>query len=195
MLLAQNLVLDKGSVACATVGLAARDDDSVTLFGQSRALGYGGGVVEEHVGRREGFAHNGDDRPREGKLAPSALIGGHADDGGGTAEARDHSGRCAAEGAGDDELCAKVNGQVAGGVRDGIHSVFDFEVGVAEALLVVNVLLRLLRDTRHSAHRLHGIGAHSRFSRQHDSAGAVVDGVCHVGDLRAGGAGLGDHGF
>ena len=54
-------------------------------------------------------------------------------------------------------------------------------------------LLGALSNGRHGLEGLHGVSACSGLTGQHDGRGAVVDGVCHVGDLGAGGAGVHDH--
>ena len=59
--------------------------------------------------------------------------------------------------------------------------------------LVVDIRLGALGDLGHGAQGLHGVGAGSGLARQHDGRGAVIDGVGHVRDLGAGGAGVADH--
>ncbi len=49
VLLSQYLVLDQRGVARAGVGLTARDHDGVTLLGQPRTLGHGGGTYARYL--------------------------------------------------------------------------------------------------------------------------------------------------
>ena len=55
------------------------------------------------------------------------------------------------------------------------------------------LLLGALGDGRHGLERLHGVGTGSGLTGQHNGRGTVVDGVCHVRDLGAGGAGVHYH--
>ena len=57
----------------------------------------------------------------------------------------------------------------------------------------VVLLLGTLGNGRHGLERFHGVGTCSGLAGQHDGRGAVINGVCHIGDLGAGGAGVDDH--
>ena len=59
----------------------------------------------------------------------------------------------------------------------------------------MDVLLCLLGDGRHGLDRLHGVFTSRCFAGEHDGARAVVDGVCNVGNFRACGAGVLNHGL
>ena len=59
---------------------------------------------------------------------------------------------------------------------------------------VVDGLLGLGDDGHHGSEGLHGVLAAGGLAGQHDAAGAVKDGVGHVGHLRPGGPGVAHHG-
>ena len=59
---------------------------------------------------------------------------------------------------------------------------------------VIHALLSLLADTRHDLDSLAGVRARGGLAGEHHAVGAVQHGVGHVGSLRSGGAGRGDHG-
>ena len=152
-------------------------------------------VVEQNVGRLKVLAKNRLHAPRERELVPHGLARRHADDVGRDAEARDHANRPTGDGTDDDGLGADVNGHAARGVGNRVEKAPDLELVVAEAGLIVDVLLGLLGDGRHGLHGLHGVFASRRLAGEHDGARAVVDRVCHVGNFRARGAGILDHGL
>ena len=58
-----------------------------------------------------------------------------------------------------------------------------------------NILFCFQGDAGHGFHRLNRIFAGGGFAGKHDGAGAVVNGVGHVGNFRPGGADVVDHGF
>ena len=187
--------LDQIGVARVSRGVTARDDDAILLGKAKLTAGDLLGGVEQDVGGGKGLAHGGDHAPGERKAAPGAFVGGQADDGNGCAEARDHSGGHAREGAGHDGLGVDVDGHSAGRVRHGVGHVADLEGGIVEALLVVDVALGGLGDLGHGLDRLHGVLAGGRLTREHDGAGAVVNGVGNIRDLGSGRTGIADHGF
>ena len=55
------------------------------------------------------------------------------------------------------------------------------------------LLLGALSNGRHGLESIHGVSTGSSLAGEHDGRGAVVDGICHVGDLGTGGAGVHDH--
>ena len=160
-----------------------------------RLLGGLSRMVEQNVSRLKVLAKNRLHAPRERELVPHGFARRHADDVGRDAEARDHANRPTGDGADDDGLGADVNGHAAGGVGDRVEKTPDLELVVAEAGLIVDVLLGLLGDGRHGLHGLHGVFASRCFAGEHDGTRAVVDGVCNVGNFRARGAGVLNHGL
>ena len=66
---------------------------------------------------------------------------------------------------------------------------------MVDQALEVGVGLRRLGNGSHRFQRFHRVFAGGRLARKHDRAGAVVDGVGHVGDLGTGGAGVVHHGI
>ena len=84
----------------------------------------------------------------------------------------------------------------AGGVGDGVGHV-EGHVGVVpgvEALDVVDALLGLFGDAHHGLQGLYRVLARGGLAGEHDAAGAVVNGVGHVGGLGPGGTGVLHHG-
>ena len=128
-------------------------------------------------------------------MPPAAHVRGDAQDRRRRAEAGHHAHGPAGYGAHGDGLCMQVDGHAAHAVRDGVHGVLNGEFRLAEALFIVDVLLGLLGDAGHGLKREYGIFARGRLAGEHDGTGAVVDGVGHVGGLRAGGPGIVNHGF
>ena len=59
----------------------------------------------------------------------------------------------------------------------------------------LHIALRLAGNGIHSADGLHRVLPCRRFAGKHNGAGAVVNGIGHVGDLRTGGTGVLDHGI
>ena len=78
-------------------------------------------------------------------------------------------------------------------------SLSHVSVGIGAALgelsLVVDILLGGLGNESHGLYGLHREGSCGGLAGEHDSAGAVVDSVCHVGDLSTGRSRVGDHGL
>ena len=75
----------------------------------------------------------------------------------------------------------------------GVHGAADLEAGAVEGLVEVDVLFRVFAGLRHDADGLDGVLARGGLAGEHDGRGTVVDGVRHVGDLRAGGSRVRDH--
>ena len=67
--------------------------------------------------------------------------------------------------------------------------------GVVDQTVKAGVCLGGLGNRSHGLQRLDGVLARGGFTGEHDRAGAVVDGVGHVGDLGTGRAGVDDHGI
>ena len=133
--------------------------------------------------------------PRERQLVPDRLACRHADNIGRHAEARDHAHRSAGQRAYHNRFCTDVDCHAAGGVGDGVEQVADLEFCVAEAGFVVDVLLGFSGNCVHGVDGFHRILARGGLAGEHDGAGAVVDGVGDVRNLRARGAGIVNHGF
>ena len=186
---------DEIGVAGGAVDGAAGQDDVVAGLELQSGLRGLARVIEQHVSRVKGLAKHGQHAPRQRQLIPDGLVGGHADDIGRDAEARDHAHGSSGKRADDNGFRADVDGHAAGGVRDGVEQILDLEVVAAEARLIVDVLFRLLADLGHGLHGLDGVFSGGGLAGEHDRARAVIDGVGHVGDLRAGGARILDHGF
>ena len=92
-------------------------------------------------------------------------------------------------------LACRSWAEVTGGVADGAGHIGGGGVGtLAEAALVVNAGLGPHGNARHGLHGLQGIHARGGFPGEHNGAGAVVNGVGHVGGFRPGGAGRLHHG-
>jgi len=68
----------------------------------------------------------------------------------------------------------------------------DLDLGVALGAVVL-LVLGALCNGGHGLEGLHGVVTGSGLTRQHDGGGAIVDGICHVGDLSTGGAGVDHH--
>ena len=150
-------------------------------------------VVVEHLHARELLGQHRQHAPGHGKLVPGPLVGGETEDVGRRAEARDHAHGQTAQRGDHDGLRVEVDGHGAGRVGDRVDAVVDLEGPGLEQTLVVDVALGLLGDLAHDAYGIDRIPARGGLAREHDGAGPVVDGVGHVADLGAGGAGVGDH--
>ena len=151
------LDLDGIGIAAATGDGAAGDDDIAALIEIQDFLGLHLGKVHHniHVGVLVG--QDGGDAPAHGQTAPDLVVGGHAHDVHGGAEAGDQHGGLAGDGADDHGLGVHVQSHVADGVGDLVQIVLAVELGVAELLLVVVVLLGVLGDLGHGAHGLDGV--------------------------------------
>ena len=66
---------------------------------------------------------------------------------------------------------------------------------LGHAFNMVDIALCLPGNGVHGFHRLHRILARRRLAGEHNGGGAIVNGVGHIGDLRAGGAGIFNHGI
>ena len=174
-------------------GVAAGHDHGVAVVEVQDALGLLEGEVVEHVHARELLGQQRHHAPGESQLVPGALAGGKAEDRDRRAEARDHAHREAADGRDHNGLRVKVDGHGAGRVGDGVHPVVDGNALRLEEADIVDVALGLLGDLAHDAHGVHRVLARGGLAGEHDGAGAVIDGVGHVADFGAGGAGIGDH--
>ena len=152
-------------------------------------------VVEQDIRRIDLLAENRENAPGERELIPHALICRNADNINGHAETRDHAHGSPGQGADDDSLGVDVDSHAAGSVRDSVAQILYLETGVLEALYVVDMLFRLLCDRGHGLHGLHRVFAGGGFPGEHYGAASVIYGVCHVGDLGAGGTGIVYHGF
>ena len=64
-----------------------------------------------------------------------------------------------------------------------------------EPVNVLDILLRCFGNPGHGLDRFDRIFSCSGLSRQHDSTGAVIDCVCHIGSLGTCGTWIIDHGF
>ena len=184
---------DHVGVAALAAGVAAGHDHGVTRFEVQHALGRAQGVIIEDLHARELLGQHRQHAPGHGQLVPRPLVGGEAEDVGRRAEARDHAHGQAAQRGDHDGLRVEVDGHGAGRVGDRVDAVVDLKGPGLEQALVVDVPLGLLGDLAHDAHGVHRVPARGGLAREHDGAGPVVDGVGHVADLGAGGAGVGDH--
>ena len=177
-------------------GHAGGDDHQVAAFHQAGLLGGVHGPLKEGVGVAHLVHQGGHHAPGKVQLAPHVLLGGAAHNGVQGPELGELPGRHAGLGHGDDGLGPQVVGGGAGGVGDGVGHV-EGHVAVVpgiKALDVVDALLGLFGNAHHGFQGLHGVFARGGLAGEHDAAGAVVDGVGHVGGLGAGGPGVLHHG-
>ena len=157
------------------------------LFGQS------GGLLDELIGAGGEVHHERGDAPGDGQLALDLLVHDAGDDGLRGAVLAQQAGSVAGLGHGDDGrsvdvLCGQA-GSVCGSVADA-----DLAGGIGQAVVaVVDLVLGALCNGGHGLEGLNRVCARSGLAGEHDSGSAVVDGVCHVGDLGAGGAGVDHH--
>ena len=79
---------DEIGVAGGAVDGAAGQDDVVAGLELQSGLRGLARVIEQHVSRVKGLAKHGQHAPRQRQLIPDGLVGGHADDIGRDAEAR-----------------------------------------------------------------------------------------------------------
>ena len=78
---------------------------------------------------------------------------------------------------------------------NGIQIVTELNFFLLEAFPVVNVIFGIFRHPCHDGNCFHRVFPRRRFARKHDRRGAVINRIGHVGNLRSGGADIGDHGF
>lgn len=187
--------VDEVGVAALAVWRAARYDDRIAFFDEPRIARGAFCKVEQNVYRVVFLAHHGQNAPTERKFPIAADIRRHADDVDHGAEAGDHFRRAPRARAYDDRLCLYVARKRASRVRERVRNARDAVVLFVDGLDKVLFALRLLRDARHCRDSLYGIEPRGGLAREHHGARTVVNGVCHVRDLRTGGAGLFNHGF
>ena len=150
-------------------------------------------MVEHHVHGGEFLAEDRGHAPAQGQLAPGPLRGRHADNIGGAAEAADHAGGAAGDGADHDTFGAYVNGHGAGGVGNCVQRVENFKIRGVEAVDIADVLFRIFGDFRHVFDGGHGIFTGGSLTGEHHRRRAVVDRVGDIGNFRPGGAGIVNH--
>ena len=160
----------------------ARGDEALDASSQTLTLAVGlASVVSRHA-------------VAEGQLTGERSIVADSADGYRSTEAREVARRTAREAVGDDGLGIDV--------ADATYSLLGQEgrrgadfLGVGHFIVVVQcqVSLCLTYDTSHGLYSLEGVLTVGRFAREHDSVGAIVDGVGDVADLCTGGQGIVDH--
>ena len=153
------------------------------------------GMLEEIIGVGLLLDEHRDHAPAQVQLLPHGLGGRAGDDGAGRAIAGDHPGGAAGLGDRYDGAGLQVVGTGHGGMGDGSRDVVAVIVRLAGELMdIVDVSFRLERDAGHGLYGLHRVGARRGLTREHDGTGSLIDGVGHVGGLRAGGPGIFHHG-
>ena len=152
-------------------------------------------MIKQNIHCGELLAHGWTDVPEQGQLIPNLPFCGHADNGLGAAESRHLPCHIPAEGTHHYGADLRINGQGAGAVAHGIVVVIQVEIRVPEPFFVVNIRLRPDGNAAHSLNSFHWILPCGGLTGEHNGAGAIVDGVGHVGDLCSGGTGLGGHGL
>ena len=83
-----------------------------------------------------------------------------------------------------------VNGCKAGSTVDVLEA-FALMIGILDR----EVLLGLFADGRHGFNGFNRILTGCGFAGKHDAVGAIIDGICNVGNLSTGGARIADHGI
>ena len=175
-------------------GHAGGHHGQLTVVQEAVFLGQGGGHFDQLVGAVRQRHHQGGDAPAQGQLTLHLLLHDAGDDGLLRAVLAQQAGSGAGLGHGDDGSGVHVLGGQAGGVSGSVGNADLAGVGLHQtAAQVVTLLLGALGDGGHGLQCLHGVSTGSGLTGQHNSRGAVVDGVCHVRDLSTGGAGVHHH--
>ena len=139
-----------------------------------------------------GGAHQqGSDAPAQGELTLHLLVHNAGNDGLLGAVLAQQAGGVAGFGHGDDGGSVHVLGGQAGSMSGCIADA-DLDLSVALGAVVL-LVFGALCNGGHGLEGLHGVVTGSGLTRQHDGGGAIVDGICHVGDLGTGGAGVDHH--
>ena len=142
------------------------------------------------------FRQQGRNAPGQVHLPPGGLIGGAADNGAGRAVFGDHAGRRPGFGHGNDGFGAHIVRGGYSGVGDGVGYIRRIpHLPHSETANIIDVVLRTAGDPVHRFERFDGMRAGGGFTGQHDGAGAIVNGVGHVGCFRPGGTGILHHGL
>ena len=179
---------------------AGGDGDDVADLHAAGLDGGAHGLGVQLGARVDALDEGGHDAPGHGHAVIGLLVVGGADDDGARAERGDGVSGRARLGDGDDALGAEVGRGGAGGVGDGVGLALALHVHLLElvagdaAAVIVDLGLGVGGDERHGADGLDRVLADRGLAREHDGRGAVKDGVCHVGDLGAGGARVFGHG-
>ena len=175
-------------------GHAGGDHGDLPIVDEAGGLGHGHRALDHLVGALDVGHDEGPDPPGEGELPLHRLVHNAGDDGGLRPEPADEPGGGPAFGDGDDGRGVGVGGGGAGGVGGGpADAQADVRGHVPHPAKVVDVRLSPAGNGRHGLHRLHWVPAGGGLPGEHDGGGAVIDSVGHVGDLRPGGPGVGDH--
>ena len=172
---------------------ACGHNGQLTVVQVAVLLGQRGGHLDQLIGAVCQRHHQRGDAPAQGQLTLYLLLHHAGDDGLLRAVLAQQTGGVAGLGHGDDGGSVHVLGGQAGSVCSCIaHADLAGVLGEGNKAGVV-LLLGALSNGRHGLEGLHGVSTGSSLAGKHDGRGAVVDGICHVGDLGAGGAGVHDH--
>ena len=118
----------------------------------------------------------------------SLPVGGKAYDSAGRSVFRYHASRVSGLSYSKYGICVYVDGRKSACVRDGIGDIaYISDLLLAEARLIIDVLLGIFGYRAHGADSLSRIFAGSSLAREHDGTGSVIDGignVCYLGSRR-----------
>ena len=172
---------------------ACGHNGQLTVVQVAVLLGQRGGHLDQLIGAVCQRHHQRGDAPAQGQLTLHLLLHHAGDDGLLRAVLAQQTGGVAGLGHGDDGGGVHVLGGQAGSVCSCIaHADLAGVLGEGNKAGVV-LLLGALSNGRHGLESIHGVSTGSSLAGKHDGRGAVVDGICHVGDLGTGGAGVHDH--
>ena len=175
-------------------GYAGGDHHQIAVLDKPRLLRCVNGGMHQLVGAVRPLHHDGDKTPVQRHLAADLGIQQQRHHRGLRTEPADHLGGDAPLTDGEDGVGADVRRRGAGGVGGGSRHGQMSAGGRHRPAGAVDVALGLAGDGVHGLYRLHRVLARRRLAGEHNGAGAVVNGVGHVGDLGTGGPGIFDHG-
>ena len=156
-------------------------------------LGQRGGHFDQLIGAVCQRHHQRGDAPAQGQLTLYLFFHHAGDNGLLRAVLAQQTGGVAGLGHRNDGCGVHVLGGQAGSVCSCIaHADLAGVLGEGNKAGVI-LLLGALSNGRHGLESIHRISTGSSLAGKHDGRGAVVDGICHVGDLGTGGAGVHDH--
>ena len=168
-------------------------DEMVVRFGEALEQECGLGSKDVLVRLRQETHPLGLHTVEQRKAAADAFVWGEGEDRRVLrSQVRDVERHVAVEGEDDHLGLGKVVGQRHGSGHGLLPRTFDDRLaGESRAAATLDAA----RHAVENFHALHGVFAHARFAAQHDRVRLLVDRVGHVGDLRAGRKGIGDHGL
>ena len=170
------------------------DDHQIAVADKARLLRRLHRQLHQLVGALGTGHGDGLHAPVKGHLALHLLLQQQGYHRGLRTEGADHLGGDARLTHRQDGVGTDILGSGAGGVGRGGGDVHAVAAPQSQQSGIVCVGFGFPGDGVHGLHRLHRVPARRRLAGEHDGAGAVVDGVGHVGDLGTGGPGVLDHG-